>query len=126
MEVIIYSVYSIVIEGSEMAVRRSTLLIPAITTVVTITKAREEEKIAAVLYCISKDAHTIRTCRDCATNYALVSERTVNTILRILCYQYGLVRFDTKLRRWIKTHSLPKFKSFGDALLYVITRRMKL
>lgn len=90
---------------------------------------RDEDKIAAVLMCFSSDyngdGYTIRSVRECATKYTSVGERIVNLIIRALSYDYKLIMFDTKKRRWVPRDSLPKFKSYDDAIEYVVKNHLK-
>ena len=87
-----------------------------------VTVAKEEEKVAAILYCFSRNeegGYTVRTARQCATRYTPVGEKTTYKIMRILSYKYGLIQFDTKKRRWVPTPNMPKLESFEEAVSYV-------
>ena len=92
-----------------------------------ITIARDEEKIAAVLFCLSScvKGHTIRTVRQCATRYTPIGERTVKRIIRVLAYELSLVRYDTKLRKWVPTPVMPQFRSYKHALEYVLSNKIR-
>ena len=89
---------------------------------IVLTTAKEEEKIAAVLYCFSNNADggfTVRTARICAVKHTPVGEKTVYKIIRALSYRYGYIYFNTKKRRWLPTDKCPSFDSFSSAIEFV-------
>ena len=94
---------------------------------IVITVARDEEKIAAILYCMAnaENGHTIRSVRECATRYTPIGERMVKRIIRVLAYELFLVRYDTKLRKWVPNPSLPQFSNIQQALEFVISRNIR-
>ena len=94
---------------------------------IVITVARDEEKIAAVLYCMAntETGHTIRSVRECATRYTPVGERMVKRIIRVLAYDLFLVRYDTKLRKWVPNPTMPQFSNIKQALEFVIVNGIR-
>jgi len=90
---------------------------------VAVRPAELEEKVAATLLCLSGGAHTIRSVRACATKYTPVGERTVKKIVRALASR-GLLRYDTKTRKWALNPGVPRFASYAEALKYVAENRL--
>lgn len=92
---------------------------------VEVTVGTDEEKIAAVIYCLSNSkGHTIKSLRACATNYTSIGEKMVRRIIQALAVDLFLVKFDTKLRRWIPV-KIPQFKSVEEALKYVARKGIR-
>ena len=67
--------------------------------IVLLTYAKEEEKIAAVLYCLSESPKTVREARDCAANITPVGEKMVSRIM-LLLQARKIAKFNTYIRKW--------------------------
>jgi len=83
-----------------------------------------EEKIAAVLVCLSNSGYTLRTLRDCASKYAPVSEHMVKKIILKL-QKMNMVKYDTKARRWYLSNDV-RFNDIQNALRFVQENRANL
>ena len=90
--------------------------------------AKDEEKIASVLYCFSQSnyGYTIKTARECAAKNTSVGEKTVKRIIWLLAYELGYLKFDNKIRKWIATPNMPKFSSLGEAEEFIRSLGLKI
>lgn len=75
-----------------------------------------EEKVAAVLLCFASGGmFTVKSVRECACAYVAIGDKMAGRIVKFLA-ELGLVKYDSRERRWVATDKMPRLGSFDEAL----------